>query len=161
MRIGVLNGPNLDRLGTRDPAHYGHLTLPQIEAMLRERAAERGVTIEFFQANHEGALVERIAVRAAEVDGWLVNAAALTHTSIALRDALEAAGRPFVELHLSNVFAREAFRHRSMLADRAIGVIAGFRARSYALALDALVAHLCGELGTAEEGSGTSVAPTG
>lgn len=142
MRIGVLNGPNLDRLGGRDPEQYGRRTLAEIEAVLRDRAAHHGAEIDFFQSNHEGALVDWIAERAAEVDGWLVNAAALTHTSLALRDALAAAGRPFVELHLSNVFAREPFRHRSTLADLAVGVIAGFRARSYTMALDALVAHL-------------------
>lgn len=145
MRIGVLNGPNLDRLGARDPERYGRRTLAEIETALRERADRRGTEIEFFQSNHEGALVDWVAERADEVDGWLVNAAALTHTSIALRDALAAAGKPFVELHLSNVFAREPFRHRSTLADLAVGVVAGFRGRSYGLALDALVAHLEGE----------------
>lgn len=139
VRIGVLNGPNLNLLGTRDPDHYGTLTLAEIEAWLEREAGERGATIEFFQTNDEGSLVDHVQLRAPEVDGWVVNAAAFTHTSVALRDALEASDRPFVEVHLSNVYAREPFRHTSLLADLAIGVIAGFRVTSYVFGLHALI----------------------
>lgn len=142
MRIGVLNGPNLNRLGSREPEHYGRKTLPEIEEMMRGRAAERGVELFFFQSNHEGELVDWIEEHAGSVDGWIVNAGALSHGSLVLRDALSGADRPFVEVHLSNVFAREPFRRESALADLAVGVIAGFRARSYALGLEALLAHL-------------------
>lgn len=142
VRIGVLNGPNLNLLGTRDPAHYGTLTLAEIEQRLLEEADARGATIEFHQSNDEGNLVDWVQARGPEVDGWLVNAAAFTHTSVALRDALAASDRPFVEVHLSNVYAREPFRHTSLLADLAVGVIAGFRVSSYVFGLHALVDHL-------------------
>ena len=141
-RIGVLNGPNLNLLGARDPRHYGSLTLAEIEGRLREAAAGRPVELEFFQSNDEGDLVTRVQDRAGEVDAWIVNAAGLTHTSVPLRDALEAADLPFVEVHLSNVYAREPFRRTSLLADLAIGVIAGFRVSSYLFALEALIEHL-------------------
>lgn len=141
-RIAVLNGPNLNLLGTREPEHYGSLTLSEIEDRLREVVTERDVDLEFFQSNDEGALVDHVQGRGPQVDAWLVNAAAFTHTSVALRDALQASGRPFVEVHLSNVYAREPFRHTSLLADLAIGVIAGFRAQSYVFGLQALVDHL-------------------
>ncbi len=142
LRIGVLNGPKLDLLGTRDPEHYGHRTLAEIEAALRERAEARAIRLELFQSNEEEALVRWIGESGARVDGWLVNAGILTHSSDALRGALREADKPFVELHLSNVFAREPFRRTSVLADLAIGVIAGFRDRSYLLALEALADHL-------------------
>lgn len=142
--IGVLNGPNLNRLGTREPEHYGTLTLVGIEALLRARVEGRDVTLEFFQSNDEGEIVDRVQARADEVDGWLVNAAALTHTSVALRDALEGAGKPFVEVHLSNVYAREPFRHRSYLSDLAVGVVVGFRASSYVFGLEGLLERLDG-----------------
>ncbi len=144
MRIGVVNGPKLNLLGQRDPTHYGRKTLPEIEAMLAERARSRDVRLDFFQADDEPALVDWIASRASSVDGWLVNAGRLTHTGRALREALGSAGRPFVELHLSNVYSREPFRHTSLLADLAVGVIAGFKENSYLLALDALIEHLEG-----------------
>jgi len=141
-RIGVLNGPNLNLLGARDPEHYGTLTLGEIEERLRAAGDRRDLQLEFFQSNDEGDLVTHVQTRAPHVDGWVVNAAALTHTSVALRDALAAAGKPFVEVHLSNVYAREPFRHTSLLADLAIGVIAGFRASSYLFGLEALADHL-------------------
>lgn len=144
MRIGVLNGPNLNLLGRREPRHYGARTLPEIEALLRARANEEGVSLTFFQSNVEGEIVDWVQETAEVVDAWLVNAAALTHTSVALRDAIAASDRPFVEVHLSNVFAREPFRHRSLLADLAIGVITGFRSHSYLLGLEALVRYLRG-----------------
>lgn len=138
----MINGPNLDRLGSRDPEHYGSATLEEIEAMLRDRAAEAGADLLFHQSNHEGEILDWIRETAGSVDGWLVNAGALTHTSVALRDALATAGLPFVEVHLSNVYAREAFRHTSYLSGLAVGVVVGFRGRSYLLGLEGLVGHL-------------------
>lgn len=146
MRIGVLHGPNLNLLGRRDPARYGELTLDAIDRLLRERAEVRGVDLAGVQSNHEGVLIDWIHEQMENVDGWLVNPAALGHTSYALRDALEASGRPFVEVHLSNVHAREPFRGRSVLAEIALGVVSGFRADSYLIALDALLAHLTADV---------------
>ncbi|MDX2194709.1 MAG: type II 3-dehydroquinate dehydratase [Gemmatimonadales bacterium] len=144
MRVGVLNGPNLNLLGTREPEIYGRDTLADVEALVRREAAALGATIDWFQSNHEGALVERVQAWRGAVDGLLVNAAAYSHTSIALRDALAAVGLPFVELHLSNVHAREPFRHASMLAALARGTVGGFGARSYVLALHGLAGLLRG-----------------
>lgn len=142
MQLLALHGPNLNLLGTREPGLYGSASLDQIDAALRERAAELGAAIDCFQSNHEGALVDRIHQARGAVEGILINAGAYTHTSIALRDALLGVAIPYVELHLSNVHAREPFRHHSYLADRAVGVICGFGAASYRLALEGLVAHL-------------------
>ncbi len=147
MRLLLLNGPNLNLLGLREPGLYGVITLAAIEADLQERAADLGVGLTCFQSNHEGALVDRIqAARGAEsgedVAGILINAGAFTHTSVAIRDALLGVAIPYVELHLSNVHARESFRHHSYLADRAIGVVSGFGPASYRLALEGLVGHL-------------------
>jgi len=139
--IHCLHGPNLDLLGQREPERYGHLTLAEINTQLIERAAALGVTLVCGQYNGEGPLVEAIHAAAA-ADGLLVNAAAYTHTSVAVRDALLAIDRPFVEVHLSNVFARDPFRHHSYLSDIAIGVITGLGADSYLLALDGLVHRL-------------------
>lgn len=140
-RIGVLDGPNLDRLGQRESRHYGGEGLEQIRASLRESASEE-VELVFFQSNHEGELLDWLADRAGELDGLLVNAGALTHTSVALRDGLEAADVPFVEVHLSNIQAREEFRRRSLLAEVAVGVVSGFRGGSYRLALEGLLERL-------------------
>ena len=145
MRVLLLNGPNLNLLGLREPGLYGADTLAEIEQRLGAQAAERGVELACFQSNHEGALVDRIHQARGQVDGILINAGALTHTSIALRDALLGVAIPFVELHLSNVHAREAFRHNSYLADKAIGVISGFGPASYELALQGLLARLRGQ----------------
>ncbi|MBM5826179.1 MAG: type II 3-dehydroquinate dehydratase [Cyanobacteriota bacterium] len=142
MQLLVLHGPNLNLLGEREPGLYGSITLDEINEELRRRAAAHAVALECFQSNHEGALVDRIQGARGAVDGILINAAAYTHTSIALRDALLAVAIPYVELHLSNTHAREPFRHQSFLADRAVGVICGFGALSYGLALEGLVAHL-------------------
>ncbi len=142
MKIGVVQGPNLNLLGRREPEHYGRRTLAEIEASLRRRAADHQVELASIQSNHEGVLVDWVHEQADAVAGWLVNAGALTHTSLALRDALAGSGRPFVEVHLSNVYAREPFRRSSVLAELAVGVVAGFRERSYLLGLDALVGHL-------------------
>lgn len=142
MRIAVVHGPNLNLLGRREPAVYGSATLEQIDRAVAELADELGLSVRSFQSNSEGALVDHVHEVADEVDGFLVNAGAYTHTSIALRDALVGVGLPFVEVHLSNVHAREPFRHRSVLADRALGVVAGFGPTSYLLALRGLVSHL-------------------
>lgn len=135
--ILVLNGPNLNLLGTREPGIYGTRTLADIERELSEIAARHGARLMCFQSNSEGALVDRIhAARHEGVDFMIVNAGALTHTSIALRDALAGVAIPFVEVHLSNVYRREAFRHRSYLADIAEGSIVGLGAAGYRLALE-------------------------
>jgi 3-dehydroquinate dehydratase-2 len=132
----VLNGPNLNLLGSREPSVYGATTLAEIERDLSAIAASRQAKLSVFQSNHEGALVDRIqAARGEGVEFIVINAGALTHTSIALRDALAAVAIPFIEVHLSNVHRREAFRHRSYLADIAVGVIAGLGAAGYRLAL--------------------------
>jgi len=136
----LLNGPNLDRLGRREPERYGSLTLAEIEQSLRVRAESLGHELACFQSNFEGALIERIHAAAdAGVDFILINPAALTHTSVALRDALLAAAIPFIEIHLTNIHAREPFRHHSYLADIARGQITGLGPFGYTLAL--LAAH--------------------
>ncbi len=142
MRVLVLNGPNLNLLGAREPRVYGTSTLDEIEASLLSLGRELGVELEFFQSNHEGALVDRVQQAPGRFDGILINPAAYTHTSVALRDALVAVEVPFVEVHLSNIHAREAFRRRSLLSDRAVGVVTGFGPHSYALGLRGLVHHL-------------------
>ena len=142
VRIAVLNGPNLNLLGEREPEVYGRATLAEIEAATLAGARALGVECSWTQTNHEGGLVEAIQGLRGRADGALINAAAFTHTSLAVRDALLAVRVPFVEVHLSNIFAREAERHRSMLADLAIGVVMGFGAESYRLGLEGLVAHL-------------------
>ncbi len=142
MQLLALHGPNLNLLGSREPGVYGSASLEQIDALLARRAQELGVGITCFQSNHEGALVDRIQQARGQADGVLINAGAYTHTSIAIRDALLAVAIPYVELHLSNVHAREPFRHHSHLADRAVGVICGFGPASYGLALEGLVVHL-------------------
>jgi 3-dehydroquinate dehydratase-2 len=142
MQLLALNGPNLNLLGSREPGLYGTLSLEVIRDDLTERATALGVELAWFQSNHEGALVDRIQEARGQSSGILINAAAYTHTSIALRDALLAVAIPYVELHLSNTHAREPFRHHSFLADRAVGVICGFGPTSYRLALEGLVDHL-------------------
>ena len=142
MRVAVLNGPNLNLLGQREPHLYGRATLADIESAVRESAGRQGVVLEWFQTNHEGALVEAVQGLAGRADGALVNAAALTHTSLALRDAFLAVRIPFVEVHLSNIFAREPARRDSLLADLAVGLVCGFGPRSYLLGLEALVSAL-------------------
>ncbi len=142
MRIAVLNGPNLNLLGQREPEIYGHTSLADIERMVRQAAEGLGAEIEWLQTNHEGALVDAVQGLRGRVDGALINAGALTHSSLALRDALLAVRVPFVELHLSNIFAREPERRHSMIADLALGMVTGFGAQSYVLALQALVGRL-------------------
>jgi 3-dehydroquinate dehydratase II len=142
VRVGVLHGPNLRTLGRREPEVYGSTTLSGVDDALAGLARTLGVELEAFQSNHEGALLDWIEEVGDRVDGFLVNPGALTHTSVALRDALLAAGRPFVEVHLSNPAAREPFRHRSFLADAAAGVVYGFGTESYLLGLRGLAARL-------------------
>ena len=142
MLIAVLNGPNLNLLGQREPEVYGRTTLDEIEKMVRDAARSHGADIEWLQSNHEGQLVDAVQGLRGRVDGALINAAALTHSSLALRDAMLAVRVPFVELHLSNIFAREPERRHSVIADLAIGLVAGFGAQSYLLALQALVGRL-------------------
>lgn len=136
-RILILNGPNLNLLGAREPGIYGTRTLAEIERELEEVAVRHRAEVVFFQSNHEGALIDRVhAARSDGVDFMVVNAGAFTHTSIALRDALKAVAIPFVEVHLSNVHAREAFRHRSYLADIAVGSVVGLGWAGYRFALE-------------------------
>ena len=139
-RILVMHGPNLNLLGTREPEHYGSVTLADINLALARMADTVGVELEAFQSNHEGALIERIhAARDQNVRAIIINPAAYTHTSVALRDALAAVAIPFVEVHLSNVHAREPFRHHSYFSDLAIGVICGLGHEGYRLALEYLL----------------------
>lgn len=141
-RVLVLNGPNLNLLGNREPAVYGSRSLADIEAELSEVARRSSAEVVFFQSNHEGALVDRI--QGTKLDGTdflIVNAGALTHTSVAIRDALVAVGLPFIEVHLSNVHRREPFRHRSYLSDIAVGTIVGLGAAGYRYALEYALAR--------------------
>jgi len=138
MKILFLNGPNLNLLGQREPGIYGKTTLNDIQAQVRQRAAELDVEIDFRQSNCEGELVTWIQQARGVFDGIVLNAAAYTHTSVALRDAIAAAGVRTVEVHLSNIHAREEFRHKSFIAPVCVGQIAGFGAKSYLLALEAL-----------------------
>jgi 3-dehydroquinate dehydratase-2 len=140
--VHVLNGPNLNLLGTREPGIYGATTLPQIEQSLRQRADQVGVSLTFRQSNHEGDLATWIQEAGREGAGIVINAGAYTHTSIALRDAISGSGALAVEIHLSNVHAREHFRHTSLIAPVCVGVICGFGPMSYTLGLDAILAAL-------------------
>ena len=142
MRILVLHGPNLNQLGQREPEVYGRTTLGEIQAALSELGESLGASIESFQSNHEGALIDRIHSAMGEVDGILINPGGLTHTSVSLRDALVGSEIPFVEVHLSNVHAREEFRRRSLIADVAVGQVSGLGAIGYELGLRGLLARL-------------------
>ena len=142
MRIAVLNGPNLNLLGTREPELYGHETLDDVERRLKTVGAELRVELEFAQRNSEGELIELVHAMRGRVDGALVNAGAYTHTSLALRDAFAGCAVPFVEVHITNIYAREPERRRSMLSDAAVGMVCGLGVLGYELALRGLVAHL-------------------
>jgi 3-dehydroquinate dehydratase-2 len=142
-RVLVLHGPNLNLLGSREPKHYGLTTLDEINRALVSRGETGGAQVEHFQHNHEGALIERIHQAARDqVDFILINPAGYTHTSVALRDALAATAIPFVEIHLSNIHARESFRRQSYFSDLAVGVISGLGAHGYELALEFALRHL-------------------
>ena len=140
MKLAVLHGPNLNLLGTREPKFYGPDTLESINESITQLGQELGFQVSFIQSNHEGELIDWI--QQIDADGLVVNAAAYTHTSIAIRDALIARGLPFVEVHMSNVYARESFRHHSYLHDIAVGVICGFGVNSYLLGLRAIYSYL-------------------
>lgn len=142
LRIGVLNGPNLNLLGRREPDEYGREDLEEINRRIAARAVDLDVDVDFFQSNIEGELVDWIQAAASRFDGLLVNAAAYTHTSVAIRDSLAAVALPFVEVHLTNVFSREPFRHHSLLSDLAVALVAGFGSDSYILALEGLTGYL-------------------
>jgi 3-dehydroquinate dehydratase-2 len=143
MRVTVLNGPNLNLLGTREPSMYGTMTLAEIETMLRGEASRLGATIRFLQTNHEGTLVDEIQRLPATADGLILNAAAYSHTSLAIRDALLAVQVPFVEVHLTDVSKREPARHRLVFADLAVALITGLGPEGYRRGLQTL----CGRLG--------------
>jgi len=146
VKLLVLHGPNLNLLGTREPNFYGRATLSDINLALARRAAVVGAELESFQSNHEGALIERVhAAREQGVRFIILNPAAYTHTSVALRDAMAATAIPFIEVHLSNVHAREDFRHRSFFSDLAIGVISGLGSEGYLLALEYLLGQIASD----------------
>ena len=144
MRIAVLNGPNLNLLGTREPEVYGSTTLAEVEQQVRAEATRLNVAVTWLQTNQEGAFVDAVQGLRGQADGAIVNAAAFTHTSLAIRDAFLAVKLPFVEVHLSNIFAREEERRHSRLADLAVGIVAGFGPAGYTMALQALVTRLRG-----------------
>lgn len=142
MQILLLNGPNLNMLGKREPGLYGQTTLVDIEKQLSQLAMERKVSLSCFQSNAECALIDKIHSSSSSIDGIIINPAAFTHTSVALRDALLSVQTPFIEVHLSNIHKRESFRHHSYFADIAIGTIVGLGASGYEYALDAIIKHL-------------------
>jgi 3-dehydroquinate dehydratase-2 len=152
-RILVLHGPNLNNLGRRDRTIYGSTTLPEIDERLRTRGAEQGYEVVTFQSNHEGALIDRMQEEAANIVGIMINPGGLTHSSYSLRDALKDTSRPIVEVHMSNVHAREAFRHESLIAPICVAQIAGLGWRGYLHGLDAII-----ELHQSES---TQLAPSG
>ncbi len=137
-KVLVIHGPNLNMLGKREPHIYGHQSLDAIDAQLQELGAKIGIDVETFQSNHEGEIVEKIQQAVDSFDGMLINPAAFTHTSIAIRDALELLSFPVIEIHLSNISRREPFRHKSMIADVVAARVAGFGAYGYSLGLEGL-----------------------
>ena len=142
MDLLIINGPNLNIVGKREPAIYGALTLDEIQDQLMVLSEELGVKLKFFQSNSEGEMIDCIQKNFDTIDGILINAGAYTHTSIALRDALLGVNIPYVEVHLSNIYSREEFRHKSFLSDKALGLVCGFGANSYLLALHGIVSYL-------------------
>jgi len=142
LRVLVVHGPNLNLVGTREPEVYGRTSLAEIDAALSAQAKAAGVELRVVQSNHEGELIDAIQAARGSADGVLINPGGLTHTSVSLRDALVAAELPTVEVHLSNIFAREAFRRHSYVSDVAVGVVTGFGPASYRLGLEALLEHL-------------------
>lgn len=142
LELLVLHGPNLNLLGKREPGIYGVHTLEAVNALLTAKADQLSATLDIFQSNHEGALVERIQGALGHQQGILINPGAYTHTSVAIRDAIAGVGIPTVEVHLSNIYQRESFRHHSFIAPVAVGQVSGFGVESYRLGLEALVSHL-------------------
>ena len=142
MNILLINGPNLNMLGTREPEIYGNKTLVEIENQMCQIASNKGVILECFQSNHEGEIVDSIHEKSEIIQGIIINAGAFTHTSISIRDALISSKIPFVEIHISNIFTREEFRQKSFLTDKAIGIISGFGISSYFLALEGIIGYL-------------------
>ena len=142
MNLLLINGPNLNLVGRREPSIYGSKTLEDIEEGLLAFARELDANLEFFQSNSEGEMIDCIQKSVGSIDGILINAGAYTHTSIALRDALLGVSLPYVEVHLSNIYSREEFRHKSFLSDKALGMVCGFGPISYQLALQGIVAYL-------------------
>ena len=142
MNILLINGPNPNLLGAREPEIYGNQTLDQIEKELIQIAKQNKFKLECYQSNHEGEILDKIQSSIGKVNGILINAGALTHTSVALRDALVGSNIPFIELHISNIFNREDFRKESFLTDKAIGIISGFGVYSYFLSLEAIINYL-------------------
>ena len=142
MKLLLINGPNLNLLGTREPEKYGNVTLADIEINLIERAKESGAELEVFQSNHEGEIIDRIQTAKGLIDGIIINAGGYTHTSVAIRDAIAAVAIPTVEVHMTNIHAREEFRHTSLISGVAIAQVVGFGAKSYDYALDGLIKHL-------------------
>lgn len=138
MHISILNGPNLNLLGTREPEIYGSTTLDDIRTQCKKRAEALSITLDFKQSNHEGELVDWIQQLRNQADGLIINAGAFTHTSVAIHDALMALDKPIIEVHLSNIFKREAFRHHSYISVPARGVLCGFGAQGYLMALNAM-----------------------
>lgn len=142
MKILIVNGPNLNMLGKREPSYYGVKTLADIEESISDKARDMDMDVEFFQSNHEGAIVDFLQAAAQDASGIIINAGALTHYGISMRDALTDSRLPIVEIHLSNIHAREEFRHHSVIADIAVGQIAGLGWQGYLFALEYLAVHL-------------------
>ena len=142
MDLLLINGPNLNLVGKREPNIYGPQTLEDIQRELSTLASQLGVELNFFQSNSEGEIIDCIQKSVGSIDGIIINAGAYTHTSIALRDALLGVAIPYVEVHLSNIYSREEFRHKSYLADKALGLVCGFGANSYRLAMQGIVSYL-------------------
>ena len=142
MKLLLINGPNLNLLGAREPEKYGNVTLADIEINLIERAKKGGAELEVFQSNHEGEIIDRIQTAKGMIDGIIINAGGYTHTSVAIRDAISAVAIPTVEVHMTNIHAREEFRHTSLISGVAIAQVVGFGAKSYDYALDGLIEFL-------------------
>lgn len=142
MKILVINGPNLNMLGSRDPSKYGTDTLRDLEGRIKEKAGNLGIEVAFFQSNYEGAIVDRLQTASSEFSGVVINAGALTHYGLSLRDALVDSRLPIVEVHMSNIYAREEFRHKSVIADIAVGQIAGLGWHGYLFSLEFLAERL-------------------
>ena len=138
IKIQIINGPNLNLLGKREPEIYGHITMEQIETKTKEHSSKKNIGVDFYQSNIEGEIVNKIQDVSEKVSGLIINAAAFTHTSVAILDALNTLTIPKIEIHLSNIYAREEFRHKSMISKSVNGVICGFGLNSYILAVDAI-----------------------